>query len=93
MIVEPMSDSEEPALDNDIKLVEESKPFIQDTLVQQPGIDYLSFRETALLGISDNSTSNSTKVNSRKSDEVFDIHIYPCSCFSFLNIFNKQKCQ
>lgn len=61
------------------------------------GTEYLSFRERAFFGVHDNGSSsnftNDKTKSVRQSDNMLDIYMVPCSCFSFLNIFNKQKSQ
>ena len=57
--------------------------------------EYLSFRERFFIGNESSTiTGPSAKEKSGKSKYDLDLLvIQPCSCFSFLNIFNKQKCQ
>ena len=57
--------------------------------------EYLSFRERFFIGNESSTiTGPSTKGKSIKTNYDLDLLvIHPCSCFSFLNIFNKQKCQ
>ena len=57
------------------------------------GTEYLTFRERAFYGVNDNNSSSNYTKTGRQSDNMLDIYMVPCSCFSFLNIFNKQKSQ
>ena len=58
------------------------------------GTEFLSFREKAFYGLSENNTSQNTSKLATTRNTFHDIHMLaPCSCFSFLNIFNKQKRQ
>ena len=60
---------------------------VQQKSTVTAGPEFLSFQD-AIIGVH---TPTSSKMTSQKTDEVFDIHLLPCSCFSFMSIFNKQK--
>ena len=60
---------------------------VQQKSTVTAGPEFLSFQD-AIIGVH---TPTSSKMASQKTDEVFDIHLLPCSCFSFMSIFNKQK--
>ena len=58
--------------------------------------EFLSFREKFFYGATESTTTGlSTKITglAGKSHDLDIFVMHPCSCFSFFNIFNKQKRQ
>ena len=91
-----------PSIDQEILLPKEPRSAKQKTthvsgssqVTAELRTEYLSFREKFVYGTSESTiTGPSTKGKTGKSHELDLFVIHPCSCFSFLNIFNKQKCQ
>ena len=91
-----------PSIDQEVLLPNKPRSATQKTeqvtgssqVTAELRTEYLSFREKFVYGTSESTiTGPSSKGKSRKSHELDLFVIHPCSCFSFLNIFNKQKCQ